>query len=77
MIVIIFIFSGACAIELEDRVVVTGLGDGNNIVQEYTMSGPLEQLASLQTGRSSHACAYYLDSDDGVVSIVKLRQRVK
>ena len=66
----IFISSGACAIELEDRVVVTG-GDYPPIatVQVYTLSGPQEQLPSLQTGRHNHACAQYLDSQDRVVSI--------
>ena len=68
-IVIIFIFSWACAIELQDQVVVTGLGDDDDIVQVYTLSGPQEQLPSLQTGRSRHACAHYLDSQDRVVSI--------
>ena len=38
-------------------------------VQEYTLSGPQEQLPSLRTPRHSHACAHYLDSQDRVVSI--------
>ena len=38
-------------------------------VQEYTISGPQEQLPDLQTGRHSHACAHYMDSQDRVVSI--------
>ena len=70
----IFIFSGACAIGFEDRVVVTGgrrLGGRGTLatVQVYTLSGPQEQLPSLQTGRHRHACAHYLDSQDRVVSI--------
>ena len=80
-IVIIFIFfSEACAIELQDRVVVTGgrsgssdyYGNYNSIarVQEYTLSGPQEQLPDLQTPRLDHACAHYLDSQDRAVSIV-------
>ena len=38
-------------------------------VQVYTLSGPKEQLLDLQTPRSSHACAHYMDSQDRVVSI--------
>ena len=38
-------------------------------VQVYTSEGPQEQLPSLQTARSHHACAHYLDSQDRVVSI--------
>ena len=61
---IIFISSRACAIEFQDRVVVTGWR-----VQVYTLSGPQEQLPDLQTPRMLHACAHYLDSQDRVVSI--------
>ena len=68
-IVIIFISSLACAIELEDRVVVTGGSRSGATVQVYTLSGAQEQLPSLQTGRRSHACAHYLDRQDRVVSI--------
>ena len=67
--VIIFISSYACAIEFQDRVVVTGGLYSMSTVQEYTLSGAQEQLPSLRTGRYSHACAYYLDSQDRVVSI--------
>ena len=69
---IIFIFSRACAIEFQDRVVVTGGWDGNYIiatVQVYTLSGAQEQLPSLQTPRYEHACAHYMDSQDRAVSI--------
>ena len=78
---VLTIFSDACAIELDDSrwlplVVVTG-GRGTRSgsdrykkVQVYTSEGPQEQLPSLQTGRYSHACAHYLDSQDNVVSII-------
>ena len=72
-IVIIFISSAACAIEFQDRVVVTGGWDSGDYdiatVQVYTLSGPQEQLPDLQTPRYAHACAHYLDSQDRVVSI--------
>ena len=64
-----FIFRSACAIDLQDRVVVTGGYGPIATVQVYTSEGPQEQLPSLQTPRSSHACAYFLDSQDRVVSI--------
>ena len=67
---IIFFFSGACAIELQDWVVVTGGGGGySNRVQVYNISGPQERLPDLQTYRQYHACAHYVDSQDRVVSI--------
>ena len=37
-------------------------------VQVYTSEGPQEQLPSLLQRRENHACAYYLDSQDRVVS---------
>ena len=81
-IVIIFIFSDACAIELEDRVVVTGGWDDNNdeaisTVQEYTLSGPqYPKLPSLQTPRYHHACAHYMDSQERVVSIYNVTSQL-
>ena len=66
---IIFIFSRACAIEFQDRVVVTGGCCVIATVQVYTLSGPQEQLPDLQTPRYQHACAHYLDSQDRAVSI--------
>ena len=62
--------SDACAIELEDTVVVTGGGYymGMATVQVYTISGPQEQLPDLMTGRWGHACAHFVDSENRVVS---------
>ena len=39
-------------------------------VQVYTLSGPQEQLPDLQTPRSGHACAHYMDNQNRVVSII-------
>ena len=39
------------------------------MVQVYTIEGPQEQLPSLLQSRNGHACAYFLDSQDRVVSI--------
>ena len=38
-------------------------------VQVYTLAGPQEQLPDLQTPRSGHACAHYMDNQDRAVSI--------
>ena len=69
----LLIFSVACAIELEDSVVVTGGRDISvtNLatVQVYNNDGPQEQLPDLLTPRRGHACGHYVDSDDRVVSI--------
>ena len=84
-IVIIFIFSGACGIEFEDRVVVTGgvppystLGSYPiDTVQVYTSEGPQypqPPLPSLRTARYGHACGYFLDSQDRAVSIACISQ---
>ena len=68
----VLFFSSACAIELEDTVVVTGgwsLFTGPfATVQVYTISGPQQQLPSLMTGRYQHACAHFVDSENSVVS---------
>ena len=66
---IIFISSQACAIEFQDRVVVTGGFYTFSTVQVFTLSGPQEQLPDLQTARYWHACAHYVDSQDMEVSI--------
>ena len=68
----ISIFSSACAIELENHVVVTGgilFLSAIPTVQVYNISGPRFVLPNLQTSRYNHACAYYFDSKDRVVSI--------
>ena len=78
-------FRRACAIEQEDRVVVTGgdnvtsdkIGNSNPpvyppiaTVQVYTMEGyHQEQLPSMSIPRVNHACSYYLNSENQVVSM--------
>ena len=47
---------------------VTGGDESMQTVQVYTSEGPQEQLPSLLQRRENHACAYYLDSQDRVVS---------
>ena len=67
-----FVCSNACAIELEDTVVVTGGGNHYAIatVQIYNISGPQEQLPDMLMARLRHACAHYVDSQNRVVSII-------
>ena len=67
----VFISRWACAIELEDIVVVTGGASGAGSkanVQVYTISGPQEPLPDLLTARYDHACAHFMDSENRVVS---------
>ena len=66
-----FYYRFACAIELSDRVVVTGGFVISPIatVQVYNDAGAQEQLPDLQIARGYHACAYYLDSEDRAVSV--------
>merc|ERR1712218_367324 len=62
----------ACAIELEDIVVVTGGLHSRKTVQVYTISGPQEepQFPDLKDDRWNHACAHYVDSQNRVVYLV-------
>ena len=62
--------SYACAIELQDTVVVTGGSGPIATVQVYTISGLQEQLPDMLQRRNKHACAHYVDSQNRVVSII-------
>ena len=71
------IFSFACAIELEEMVVVTGGALGAAVggaisgrVAVYNENGHKEQFPDLRTPRSSHGCAHFVNSQKRVVSIV-------
>ena len=65
----VFICRGACAIELQHTVVVTGGEASRSIVQVYNISGPQEQLPDLLTARHDHACAHYVDSENRIVRV--------
>ena len=54
----------------------TGTGT-TPMVQVYTIEGPQEQLPSLLQSRNGHACAYFLDSQDRVVSIARDINNIK
>ena len=68
--IVFFFCSYACAIELQDTVVVTGGSGPIATVQVYTISGPQEQpeIPDLLTPRYKHACAHLVDSENRVVS---------
>ena len=61
----------SCGIGLLETVVVTGgylpFGRGSTVVV-YNTSGMVEQLPDLRTPRKEHACGYYVDSNNQVVS---------
>ena len=62
--------SWACGIDLGNTFVVTGGHDGSTkqTVAQYTEDGTVTYLTQLQTGRSSHACAKYINEDGETVS---------
>ena len=70
--------SGACAIEEEHEVTLTG-GSASDThadyeykarVIRYKMSGDFEDLPSMNTGRSSHACGLFTNIEGEIVSTV-------
>ena len=61
----------ACGIGLMETVVVTGGYNpfsSKSTVVVYNTSGMVEQLPDLRTPRKEHACGYYVDSNNQVVS---------
>ena len=64
-------YSEACGIGLLETVVVTGGYNpfsSKSTVVVYNTSGMVEQLPDLRTPRKEHACGYYVDSNNQVVS---------
>ena len=65
-------FSSACRIQFDDYVVITagrGFGwPGMKTVSVYNEDGWVEDLPDLNYARWYHACGYYYDSDDQLVS---------
>ena len=58
-------YSYACAIPDEDTgtIIITGGADTLNTVSVYNVEGWQEDLPSLNTGRSSHACSSYMSGE--------------
>ena len=68
----ILYFSDACAIELDDKVIVTGGRDTLTRVEVYNIHGWIMGLPDLQTGRCGHGCGHYINADEKIVK--KLNQ---
>ena len=60
-------FSHACTIQLDDKVVVTGGYDIETKVSVYSISGWVEDLPDLNTGREQHGCGHYADENNNIV----------
>ena len=57
----------ACSIELEELVILTGGEDTLTKVTVYNKDGFLADWPGLQTGRHSHGCGHFVNSDNKVV----------
>ena len=63
------ICSYACAIELEDRVILTG-GVSRAKVHVYNQEGYVMDLPDLVQGRQAHACGYFVNDAGHRVHLV-------
>ena len=70
--------STSCAIQLEDRVVITGGTDNNGIygdplrrVTSYNYDGFLADLPELLESRIQHGCSHYLNNENQLVKLNK------
>ena len=64
-------FSGACGIELEDTVIMTGGvidSKERTTVSIYDKDGWVRDLPNLQTVRKKHGCGHYIDDSNNLVS---------
>ena len=59
----------SCAIELEDKVIVTGGISAMTTVSVYNDDGWVKDLAPLKSGRYGHSCGHYTSDED----LVKLK----
>ena len=59
-------YSGACAIDLGESVVITGGVYIEKKVTQYKEDGSFNELPQLITGRYSHGCASYVDSNENI-----------
>ena len=64
---IISTIRSACSIELEELVILTGGEDTLTKVTVYNKDGFLADWPGLQTGRHSHGCGHFVNSDNEVV----------
>ena len=52
---------------MEEMVILTGGSDTKTQVTVYSSEGWVVDWAQLQTGRSSHACGHFVNTDNQVV----------
>ena len=57
----------ACSIEMAEVVILTGGADTMSLVTVYNNAGFVEELPSLNTGRWSHGCGHFVNTDNQVV----------
>ena len=67
-LLLLLLRSNACAIEMENSVIITGGYYSYTRVARYNHDGYLEDLPGLITGRSDHACGHYIDTQNNIVS---------
>ena len=58
------LFSEACAIELDDKVIVTGGVKNSLTVSVYNTAGWVEDLPKMQQGRFDHGCGHFINSNN-------------
>ena len=64
-------FSGACAIEMEETIILTGGvidNEESTDVSIYNKDGWVRDLPNLQTVRKRHGCGHYIDDSNNLVS---------
>ena len=57
----------ACSIQMEEVVILTGGYYTKSLVTVYNNAGFVEELPSLNTGRRSHGCGHFVNTDNQVV----------
>ena len=57
-------FSEACAIELDDKVIVTGGVHNSLTVSVYNSAGWVEDLPNMQQGRFDHGCGHFINGNN-------------
>ena len=61
------LYSEFCAIELEDKVILTGGYESKHIVGVYNVDGWIEDLPQLQNQHYKHGCGHYVNNDNQIV----------
>ena len=61
-------FRGACGFQDDDVFIITGGKKTPTTVSQYGVEGFLKDLPSFTIGRSYHACGYYTNQDNKLVS---------